>query len=65
MEKMLEENQHAIKKDNEISYEILLAKWKMNIETRDIPNVMLDDAHLNCASIPFRVTKSFGKTMFS
>lgn len=63
--KKMQWKQHNIKKENEILYEILLAKWKMNIETRDIPNVMLDDAHLNCASIPFRVMKSFGKTMFA
>ena len=29
----------------------------------EIPNIILDDAHLNCASIPFIVMKWFGKTM--
>lgn len=29
----------------------------------EIPNIMLDDAHSNCASIPFIVMKWFGKTM--
>lgn len=40
-------------------------KWKTNLQAREIPNVMLDDAHLNCASNLFSVTKSFGKTMSS
>lgn len=28
-----------------------------------IPNITLDDAHLNCASISFKVMKWFGKMM--
>lgn len=46
---------------------VLVAKME-NKYKNGIPNVILDDAHLNCASISFMVTsfmatKSFGTTM--
>lgn len=42
---------------------VLVAKME-NKYKNDIPNVILDNAHLNCASISFRLTKLFGKAIF-